>query len=191
MNRRFLIRSAAVSGIASAMPLKAWAQETANKVKAAKVPSGRDRLNEQHNVGVSDTTFKVLTDETAGNLFVMEQSNHKKGGPPRHLHYNEEEYFYVIEGNYIVEVDTERFELGPGDSLLAPRKIPHAWVFVGSGKGRLLISFAPANKMEAWFRLINRIRAPHTYADPNDKQQADLMRQYGMELIGPPLKIPG
>lgn len=191
MNRRFLIRSAAVSGIASAMPLKAWAQETANKVKAAKVPSGRDRLNEQHNVGVSDTTFKVLTDETAGNLFVMEQSNHKKGGPPRHLHYNEEEYFYVIEGNYIVEVDTERFELGPGDSLLAPRKIPHAWAFVGSDKGRLLISFAPANKMEAWFRLINRIRAPHTYADPNDKQQSDLMRQYGMELIGPPLNIPG
>jgi quercetin dioxygenase-like cupin family protein len=115
----------------------------------------------------------VLTDETGGNFFAMEQSNHKKGGPPRHLHYNEEGHFYVIEGNYVVEVDTDRFELGPGDSLLAPRKIPHAWAFVGDDKGRLLISFAPTNKMEAYFRLINQIRAPHTYADPNDTHQAD------------------
>jgi quercetin dioxygenase-like cupin family protein len=157
--------------------------------KTAKVPTGQDRLNEQHNIGVSDTTFKVLSNETGGNLFVMEQNNHKKGGPPRHLHYGEEEYFYVIEGKYVVEIDTERFELGSGDSLLAPRKVPHAWAFVGDDKGRLLISFAPANKMEAYFRLINRIRAAHTYADPNNKQQAELMRQYGMELIGPPLKV--
>jgi hypothetical protein len=60
---------------------------------------------------------------------------------------------------------------------------------VGNDRGRILISFAPANKMEAYFGLINRIRAPHTYANANDKQQAELMRQYGMELIGPPLKI--
>jgi quercetin dioxygenase-like cupin family protein len=189
MNRRIFIQAAAVSGIGSSLPLAAWTQETTGKLKISKVPSGHDRLNEQHNIGVSDTTFKVLTDETGGNFFAMEQSNHKKGGPPRHLHYSEEEYFYVIDGNYVVEVGTERFELGPGDSLLAPRKIPHAWAFVGDDKGNLLISFAPANKMEAYFRLINQIRAPHTYANPNDTQHADLMRQYGMELIGPPLKI--
>ena len=40
-------------------------------------------------------------------MFVMEQSNHKKGGPPRHLHYNEEEHFYPIDGNYVIEVGTE------------------------------------------------------------------------------------
>jgi quercetin dioxygenase-like cupin family protein len=189
MNRRVFIRAAAVSGIGSSIRLRAWTEERTGKLKTAKVPSGHDRLNEQHSIGVSDTTFKVLTDETGGNVFVMEQSNHKKGGPPRHLHYDEEEYFYVIDGNYVAEVGTERFELGRGDSLLAPRKVPHAWAFVGDDKGRLLISFAPANKMEAYFRLINQIRAPHTYADSKDKQQADLMRQYGMELIGPPLKI--
>ena len=189
MNRRSFIHATIVSGVAPSIPPRVWAQENTNKLKTAKVPSGQDRLNEPHNIGVSDTTFKVLTDETEGNLFVMEQSNHKKGGPPKHLHYGEEEYFYVIEGNYVVEVGTERFELAPGDSLLAPRKVPHAWAFVGDDKGRLLISFAPANKMEAWFRLINRIRPPHTYADPKDKQQAELMRQYGMELIGPPLKV--
>jgi mannose-6-phosphate isomerase-like protein (cupin superfamily) len=114
MNRRSFIHATIVSGIAPSIPPRVWAQENTNKLKTAKVPSGQDRLNEPHNIGVSDTTFKVLTDETEGNLFVMEQSNHKKGGPPKHLHYGEEEYFYVIEGNYVVEVGTERFELAPG-----------------------------------------------------------------------------
>ena len=188
MNRRMFIHAAAASSFALNAPNRLWADEK-NALTTAKVPSGQDRVNEQHNVGVSDTAFKVLTTETGGNLFVMEHSNHKKGGPPKHLHYNEEEYFYVLEGSYVVEVAAERFELGAGDSLLAPRKVPHAWAFVGDDKGRILISFAPANKMEAYFRLINRIRAAHTYADSNNKEQADLMRQYGMEMIGPPLKI--
>lgn len=189
MNRRVFLRTAAVSAAACQIPFPALTEEKTAGLKIAKVPSGQDRLNEEHGVGVSNTAFKVLTAETGGNLFVMEHNNHKQGGPARHFHYNEEEYFYVIEGSYIVEVGTERFELGPGDSLLAPRKIPHAFAFVGD-KGRLLISFAPANKMEAWFRLVNQIRAPHTYADPNDKQQVALARQYGIEIVGPPLTIP-
>lgn len=188
MNRRNLLRAAAVSGILGRIPFPAWTEERTTGLKVAKVSSGQDRLNEPHNMGVSDTTFKVLSAETDGNLFVLEQSNQKKGGPARHFHYNEEEYFYVLEGSYIVEVGTERFELGPGDSLLAPRKVPHAWAFVGD-KGRLLISFAPANKMEAWFRVVNQVRAPHTYADPGDKQQIELARQYGIEIVGPPLTI--
>ncbi|HLK32595.1 MAG TPA: hypothetical protein VKT29_05855 [Terriglobales bacterium] len=110
MNRRAFIQVAAVSGMGSVIPVQAWTQVAPEKPKTAKVPTGQDRLNERHNIGVSDTTFKVLSNETGGNLFVMEQNNHKKGGPPRHLHYNEEEYFYVIEGNYIIEVDTDRFE---------------------------------------------------------------------------------
>ena len=34
----------------------------------------------------------------------MEQTSSKKGGPPRHLHHNEDEWFYVIEGEYITEI---------------------------------------------------------------------------------------
>jgi hypothetical protein len=59
----------------------------------SKVPSGQDRVNEQHNVGVSDTTFKVLTTETGGNLFVMEHRNHKKGGPPKYASSSLTAYF--------------------------------------------------------------------------------------------------
>jgi hypothetical protein len=51
-----------------------------------------------------------------------------------------------LDGEYIVEVGSERFRLKPGDSILGPREIPHSWAFAGGSSGKLLIAFAPANK---------------------------------------------
>ncbi len=153
--------------------------------KAVHVPAGADREGRKHAIGVSSTTFKILTKDTAGALFVLEQANQKKGGPPRHLHHDVDELFYALEGEYIVEVGSERFHLKPGDCVLGPREIPHAWAFAGSSAGRLLISFAPAGKMEAFFNERDK-RSIKPGAYTND---ASFMRAYGMELIGPPLVI--
>ena len=118
----------------------------------------------------------------------MEQSNRKRGGPPRHLHHNEDELFYALEGEYIVEVGAERFFLKAGDCVLGPRGIPHVWAFVGDSAGRLLISFAPAGKMEAFFNEREKPGIkPGAYAStPSD---ATLLQAFGMELIGPPIKL--
>lgn len=114
----------------------------------------------------------------------MEHTSRKKGGPPRHLHHNEDEWFYVIEGEYIAEIGSERFELKPGDSVLGPREVPHAWAFVGDTPGRMLITFAPANKMEAFFRDNAKRRKDGEYL--NDAQ---IYHAYGLELLGPPLSV--
>ena len=134
----------------AALPLAMRAQTAESKPKPVRVPRGGDRLEERHVIGVSSTAFKVLTDESASALFVIEHASRKKGGPPRHLHHNENEWFYVIEGEYIAEIGSERFHLKPGDSILGPREVPHGWAYVGEGAGKLLIAFAPAGKMEAF-----------------------------------------
>ena len=71
--------------------------------------------------------------------------------------------------------------------MLEPREVPHAWAFVGDTPGKLLIAFAPANKMEEFFR---SSKAPggaySTWDDPNDKER---FRAFGMELLGPPLSL--
>lgn len=152
--------------------------------RAVRVPRGDDRLGERHTIGVSTTAFKVLTKESRGGLFVMEHTSPKKGGPPRHLHHNEDEYFYVIEGEYIAEIGSNRFRLKPGDSILAPREVPHVWAFVGETPGRLLITFAPANKMEAFFR-DNEKRGK----DGEYLSDAEVYRAYDLELLGPPLSV--
>ena len=47
-----------------------------------------------------------------------------------------------------MQVGDERFRHTPGDSLLAPRKVPHTFARLGDGQGRLLIAYEPAGDME-------------------------------------------
>jgi quercetin dioxygenase-like cupin family protein len=170
----------------AALPFAVLGQnmKTATPAKAVPVTHGEDRLGEHHVIGVSSTDFKVLTQDSGGGLFIIEHTNRKKGGPPRHLHHNEDEWFYVLEGEYLAEIGSERFQLKPGDSILGPREVPHAWAFVGDSPGKLLIAFAPANKMEAFFRDNEKLHKSGEYV--ND---AEVHRAYGMELLGPPIPV--
>lgn len=156
--------------------------------QATMVPAGEDREHKLHAVGVSSTTYKVLTAETAGAMFVMEQHNQKKGGPNRHLHHTENELFYVLEGEYLVEIGDQQFRLKQGDCVLGPKGVPHAWAFVGESTGKLLLSFSPAGQMEAFFNEREHLGIkPGAYAA--SASDAEILRRFGMELVGPPLKI--
>lgn len=148
---------------------------------ALRVAAGEDRFGERRGLGVSFIDFKVVPRESSG-LLVLENTFHAKGGPARHLHYDQDEWFYALEGEFLIEVGQERFELQPGDSLLAPRRVPHVWAHVGEGRGRILISFMPAGKMEAFFREV-------TKANAMPPQDPELWRAHGMELLGPPLAV--
>lgn len=147
-----------------------------------KVGAGEDVFGERRGLGISLISFKVVPKDSSG-LFIIENTFHEKGGPARHLHYEQDEWFYAVEGDFIVEVGQERFTLKPGDSLLAPRKIPHVWAYAGGGaRGRMLITFMPAGKMEAFFREV-------TKANAMPPQDPELWKTHGMELLGPPLKM--
>lgn len=179
-------RSFLTAGMAS-FPLTVLAQQSNRPARPHFVAAGSDRFGEHHVLGVSTTAFKVATGDANGGMFIMEHSSRKKGGPPRHVHHNEDEWWYVIDGNYIAEVGNERFQLKPGDCLLGPRGVPHVWAFVGDTPGRMLIAFAPASKMEEYFRQFAvRSGAYSTWNNPRDKENA---RAHGIELLGPPLPV--
>jgi quercetin dioxygenase-like cupin family protein len=147
-----------------------------------KVMAGADLFGEHRGLGISEISFKVVPKD-GSDLFVIENTFHAKGGPAKHLHYEQDEWFYALEGDFTVEVGQERFALKPGDSLLAPRKIPHVWAYTGDGpRGRMLITFMPAGKMEAFFREV-------TKANAMPPQDPELWKAHGMELMGPPLEL--
>ena len=186
---RHICRRTLIHMALSAAPVATLASAVRQGVlrKVARVPAGEDREGKKRAIGLSSTTYKVLTEETSGALFVMEQSNRTKGGPPRHLHRQQDELFFCIEGEYVVEIGPERFQLRAGDCVLGPRGVPHAWAFVGTSPGRLLISFSPAGRMEEFF---NQREARGLKAGEYASQsQADVLREFGMEFIGPPLKV--
>ncbi len=146
-----------------------------------RVAAGTDRFGERRGLGISVIDFKVSTQDSGG-LFILENTFREKGGPARHLHHDQDEWFYAIEGEFIVEIGRERIRLTPGDSLLAPRKIPHVWAYVGNARGRILIAFMPAGDMEAFFREV-------TKANAMPPQEPGLWRAHSMELLGPPMSV--
>jgi quercetin dioxygenase-like cupin family protein len=156
-------------------------QTPANMPSALSVAAGQDRFGERRGLGISTIDFKVSAQDGNG-LFILENTFREKGGPARHLHYNQDEWFYVVEGEFIFEVGQERIRLRPGDSLLGPRKVPHVWAYVGDTRGRILIAFTPAGAMEAFFREV-------TKANAMPPQDPELWRAHGMELLGPPLSL--
>lgn len=61
--------------VLAALPVTVFAQtaNSASMAKPVRVPAGLDREGKKHAIGVSSTTYKVLTQDTNGALFVMEQ----------------------------------------------------------------------------------------------------------------------
>jgi|SRR5205085_9890659 len=156
----------------------ALAESTRDGVKVA---ADGDRFGKSRSIGFNSTMFKVATTDTQGALFVMEQHSNKPGGPPRHLHHEQDEFWYVISGEYSFQIGSERYRAQAGDCLLGPRNIPHAYAFIGPSDGRILISFTPAGRIQEYFE---RPRTPGVYVS-----DAALYRAYGMELLGPSLSV--
>ncbi len=101
-----------------------FTQTPANTPSPVLLPAGEDCFGQHRGLGISTIDFKVVTPDKEG-ILILENTFHAKGGPARHLHFDQDEWFYALEGDFVVEVGQERFLLKPGDSLFAPRRIPH------------------------------------------------------------------
>jgi mannose-6-phosphate isomerase-like protein (cupin superfamily) len=145
------------------------------------VAADQDRFGKQRGLGVSTITFKVMPKDSS-DVFILENTFHEKGGPARHLHYEQDEWFYILEGEFVMEIGQYKFRLTSGDSILGPRKVPHVWAYTGGQRGRILIAFLPAGKMESFFQEV-------TKANAMPPQDPELWRAHGMELMGPPLQV--
>ena len=78
----------------------------------------------------------------------------------------------------MVEIGDRRSRLGPGDSVLVPRRVPHAFVFDAPGAGRLLVGFAPALTIEQFFR--DLAKRGHTFGNGTAEEKETARRLYGI-----------
>ncbi len=145
------------------------------------VPAGEDRFGQFRGLGVSSIAFKVTPQDSAGTL-VLENTFHARGGPPRHVHHDQDEWFFAIESEFVVEAGAEKHRLRPGDAVFLPRGVPHVWAHVGEGRGRILVAFFPVGKMEAFFTEV-------TKANAMPPQDPEIWRAHGMTVTGPPLAV--
>jgi len=151
-----------------------------------KVASGQARFGEHYKMkGVTLNTLdiKISSEDTEGDLAVFEQTGlTPNGGPPLHIHPNQDEWFYIIEGDYKFQVGPDTHELKSGDTIFLPRNIPHAFIQL-SEKGKMIVSYLPAGKMEAFFKVTNSWLSP-----PSQEEIKKVFEDHDMKIVGPPLK---
>lgn len=148
------------------------------------VAAGKDRFDKSISPFEGDTFFtKVSTGDTDGDIYMFESTREKKGGPPLHVHYEQDEWWYVLQGEFIIKVGDQLFQAKAGDSVFGPRKVPHAFAKIGEGEAKLLMFFQPAGKMEAFFTALSQ-GASRNLTPEQDKE---FRKGHGVEIVGPPL----
>ena len=88
--------------------------------------------------------------ESTGGAFSIIEEVDAVDAPP-HTHANEDELFYVLEGDHIFTVGETEYAAAPGDTVFVPKGVRHAQRRVIPRTGRTLTMFSPA-AMEGFFR---------------------------------------
>lgn len=184
MNRRLFLQCPLAS-IALTAAAKNKIRDWPNK--GFKVEAGKDHLQEELLIMGGRFDCKVSAKDTDGDLCIFDTVRQEKGGPALHLHHNQDEWFYIIKGEFVVKVGDDVFNLKAGDSAFAPRTIPHAFAKISEGEAQMLVLFQPAGSMEDFFKQMSKFGK----VIPKDQEHAlkILWETHGMEVVGPPLKF--
>ncbi len=87
-------------------------------------------------------------------------------GPPLHFHLYQDEIFHILDGEFLFQVGDETFNLKAGDTLFAPRQVPHAFVNTSDTLGSMVTIFQPSGKMEDFFQKLHIYTAEHHGVPP-------------------------
>jgi mannose-6-phosphate isomerase-like protein (cupin superfamily) len=97
------------------------------------------------------TILVRVTSEASGGAFSLFEEVPPLLDTPLHVHRDEDELFYVLEGQHVFRVGDEEFAVGPGGLVFAPRGIPHSQHRVVPSEGRQLVLTTPGS-FEGFFR---------------------------------------
>jgi quercetin dioxygenase-like cupin family protein len=134
-------------------------------------------------------TIKATAESTNGRVAVIEHLAPRGSGSPLHVHHNEDEWFYVTEGELTFWVGGRTIVAGAGSFVYGPRDIPHTFA-VSSDQARFLLVTEPAgfeNFMRALAVPAERLGIPPAPTAPPDMEEMQrLAAEYGIEILGPP-----
>lgn len=160
------------------------AQKTKRPGKPFVVKATKSRFDERTLLGGKNANdIKVSQKDTNGDLCIFEYAGFERGGPPLHVHAQQDEIFFILEGEYLFQVGGEKHSLKAGDSIFLPRTIPHAFAQL-SESGKMFFLFQPAGKMEDFFREMGKLTSA-----PTPAQGAKIFADHDMKVIGPALQF--
>jgi quercetin dioxygenase-like cupin family protein len=128
--------------------------------------------------------FKARATQTGGAMTVFENVIAPGQGPPLHVHTNEDEALYVLEGQFCFKLQDDVLVAPAGSFVFVPRGTAHCFQNIAAAPARILVIFTPAG-MERFFDEFAALPSP----DP--EAFARIGERVGMKVLGPPLPASG
>lgn len=136
------------------------------------------------NIVGEETLVKVSPVDSEGQLAAFHLVAPPMSGPPRHVHTREDEWFYVLEGELVFELEGERHTVGAGGSVWLRRGVVHAYQNFTARDARLLIVTTPGRFCDFF---VEMSAAASPGAMPEPAVFAELDAKYGITTLGPPM----
>jgi mannose-6-phosphate isomerase-like protein (cupin superfamily) len=137
----------------------------------------------------------ISSADTENQLFISADanlSNKEKGGPALHIHHKDDEIFYVISGEFLIQLDDEISLIKKGDTVFIPRGTKHTFANpIDNNPGELLTIHQPISpELEKFYDVFSH----NGYM--NEEQMVKLFTQEELKtllannaFVGPPIDI--
>lgn len=140
-------------------------------------------------------TVKIGRDDTDGRYGLLEIVVPRGLGSPWHVHPEEDEWFYVLDGEITFYVQDTRLSLPAGSFGFGPKGLPHTFFGQSERPARALVGFQPM-QFEGFLREVGtpapeRVLPPLPKEHPDPAKLAPIAERNGFIILGPPGPPPG
>ena len=138
-------------------------------------------------------TVKATAQSTGGTFGLIEVRLAAGFSPPLHIHHQEDESFWILEGDLTLVCDGQTYQAGPGSFIYLPRDLPHAFRIRGETPARILALTLPGGLLSFYDEVgvpAPELRLPGADGQPMDVEipkWVELAPRYGIEVVGPPI----
>lgn len=132
--------------------------------------------------------IKATTASTGGAFAMFHQTAAPGNATPYHLHHDEDEAFYVLDGEFTFMSDGEKVVLGPGGYIFLPRKRPHGFRCTGAALSTVLVFTMPGTGFVGMMTEAGEPAKELTLPQPAPPDVARMMAmcaKYHIDVLGP------
>jgi len=134
-----------------------------------------------------DVIVLARGDEPGEEHDLLEFTIPREPGVPLHVHHDNDEAFYVLEGELTIQIADDRHRLTPGSYAFGPRGVPHGYRNTGDGPARVLVTYMPGNFVR-FIKEVEELGSIDLDDDSDMERLASIFESYGLEMLGPPIE---
>jgi mannose-6-phosphate isomerase-like protein (cupin superfamily) len=124
-------------------------------------------------------TYKVTAENTGGAYSLAIEITPPQGGLPLHVHHQEDEAMYILEGEYEIQCGDQIILATPGMFIFLPRNTPNRYQNTGHTPGKFLFITSPGG----FEKLISETSALMASGHHDMQQVQEIAQRHGVDFV--------